>query len=92
MKLNDQHRSMIASAFVAAYDSFASTVEENHDRSLCCAPDATEACARIVGKRKAEKLRTFFYESLGCAGYSDKEYQDEQRQYFLDKISALEAL
>jgi hypothetical protein len=85
MKLTDKHRSMIASAFVAGYNLGAGV-------SLCCAEDATEACAAIIGKRKAEALRTFFYEGLGCAGSSDGEYRDAQEQYYLDKISTLEDL
>lgn len=91
MKLTDKHRSMIASAFVAAFDHCSGIVENNR-RSLCCAPDALAACSRIVGERHAEKLREFFLDSLGCAGWTDREYQDVQEQYFLDKIAALEAL
>jgi hypothetical protein len=90
VKLNDKHRSMIATAFVAAYDNTIGTAECKR-RSLCCAPDADEACARIVGKAGA-RLRFLFYNELGCVGWSDPDYQDVQEQYFLDKISALEEL
>jgi hypothetical protein len=92
MKLTDKHRSLIASAFVAAFDHRSST-PVNKRQSLCCAPDALDACAVIVGKRKAGVLWAFFYESLGCAGYPrDPEYHAEQEQYYLDKISAMETL
>lgn len=89
MKLNDKHRSLIASAFVGGYD-------EDHtkgkNRSLCCAPDALKACVAIVGKRNAEKLRWLFYNELGCGGWDDAAFHAAQEQYFLDKIAALEAL
>lgn len=91
MKLNNNHRSMIASAFVAAYDH-ATGVDENKRRSLCCSPDSPVACARIVGPRAAGKLQSFFHEELGCCGWKDTEYQELQEQYFLDKISVLETL
>lgn len=86
MKITDEQRSMIATAFVAAFDSgtLRGKDERLTTRSLCCGPDATFACARIVGERHAEKLRNYFYESLACAG------SDEQ--HYLDKISALETL
>lgn len=91
MKLNDQHRSMIASAFVAAYNTF--DIAEAKARSLCCGPTCSAACAAIVGERNAERLRTFVYESLGCAGApSDPEYHARTEQYYLDKIAALEEL
>lgn len=91
MKLTDEHRSLLATALVGAYHH-ATGVETNKLRSLCCAPDALEACARIVGKRHAEKLHRFVYETLGCCGWKDPVYQDEQEQYLLDKIADLEKL
>lgn len=91
MKLTDEQRSMIASTFIGAYD-YSTPVEENRRRSLCCAKDATEACGRIVGKRHAEKLQQFFYESLGCCGWKDPEAQERNEQYMLDKISELNEL
>lgn len=92
MKLTDKHRSLIASAFVAAFDHRTADANENKRRSLCCSPDSLVACGVIVGKANAEKLQTFFYESLGCCGWKDSDYQAVQEQYFLDKISALDAL
>jgi hypothetical protein len=91
MKLSDKQRSMIATAFVAAFEHDLGIVECKR-RSLCCAPDALAACARIVGKRKASALQTFFYESLGCVGWTDAEYHALQEDYFLDKIAAMETL
>ena len=90
MKLNDRHRSLIASAFVGAFDHAAADVGENKRRSLCCSADRLKACARIVGKTNASRLLTFFYEELGCCGWKDAGYQALQEQYFLDKITALE--
>ena len=90
MKITDEQRSMIASAFVGAFE-FGISVDDAHRRSLCCASDKLAACARIVGKRKADALADFFYEELGC--YSrHPEDQAEYEQYFLDKIAALETL
>jgi hypothetical protein len=96
MKLNDKHRSMIASAFVAAFDSDL-PVHEATRRSLCCCGHikSYDTCLQIVGGRShraASNLRDFFYEELGCCGWKDKCYQDVQEQYFLDKISAMETL
>jgi hypothetical protein len=94
MKLNDNHRSMIASAFVAAFDSDL-PVHEAKRRSLCCSGHIASynTCRQIVrGHRAAIALRDFFYEELGCCGWKDKCYQDLQEQYFLDKISKLEYL
>lgn len=91
MKLTNEQRSMIASTFVGAFDHDLGNVECKR-RSLCCAGDAMAAAARIVGKAKAGALVTFFYENLGCGGWRDKEYQDTQEQYFLDKIAALDEL
>lgn len=87
--LTDEHRSMIASAFVGAYDP-ALGIAENHRRSLCCGGDrAMRACATIVGRRHAAKLQSFFYESLGCGGWENPESQERNEQYFLDEISEL---
>ena len=84
MKVTDEQRSMIATAFITGF-----TAEHKH-RSLCCAQDALQACARIVGTRKAKKLSEFFYESLACGG-SDSALTDWE-QLYLDKIAALETL
>lgn len=92
LKLTDEQRSMIASAFVGAYD-FSIDIAENKRRSLCCGGGAAmKACALIVGKRHADLLQSFFYESLGCGGWRDPEYQETQEQHFLDKIANLEEL
>lgn len=91
LRLTDEQRSLIASAFVGAYDHAIGT-EENKRRSLCCAPDALEACAVIVGDEYAEKLHAVFYERLGCCGWRNPEHQESEEQYFLDKISELEDL
>ncbi len=91
MKLTNEHRSLIATAFVAAFDYTDDPVEMKR-RSLCCGPDSLDACARIVGKKHAEKLQAVFYERLGCCGWKDKEYQAAQEQYFLDKIADLDEL
>ena len=96
MKLTNEQRSMIASAFVGAFDSDLPVIEAKR-RSLCCCGHLASynACLRIVGGRShraAMRLRNFFYEELGCCGWRDKEYQDTQEQYFLDKIARLEEL
>jgi hypothetical protein len=83
--LTDEHRSLIAGAMIAGMAA------KKH--SLCCAPDALEACSVIIGKRKAERLRSWAYDDLGCCE-SDYERSrgSERMQDFLDKISELEAL
>jgi hypothetical protein len=91
LQITDEHRSMIASAFVAAYD-FKIGPEENKKRSLCCGRDATKACAAIVGKKHAVALRNFIYDRLGCCGWAEAEAQEENEQYHLDVISELETL
>jgi hypothetical protein len=96
MKLTDKHRSLIATAFVAAFD-YAIAPAECKRRSLCCSKPVASynVCLQIVGGRShraAIHLRNFFYEELGCGGWRDRDYQDVQEQYFLDKISALETL
>ena len=91
MKITDKMRSMIATAFVGAFDHGLG-IDECKRRSLCCARDCVTACARIVGKRYANKLQTFFYESLGCGGSPYSEDQEQNEQYYLDKIAALETL
>ena len=92
LKLTDEQRSMIASAFVSAYDH-SIDIAENKRRSLCCGgAAAVAASAQIVGARHAEKLVSFFYESLGCGGWLDPETQERNEQYYLDKISAMDEL
>lgn len=91
LRITDEHRSLIATAFVAAYDHAIGN-EENKRRSLCCAPDAHEACAAIVGEEFADKLHSFFYEGLGCCGWRNPEHQESEEQYFLDKIANLDEL
>lgn len=95
MRITDKQRSMIASAFVGAFQFVEDRNDQRRDQrifSLCCSADCVEACARIVGKRAAKKLQRFFYEDLGCGGYERRDRHDEQEQYFLDKISCLESL
>jgi hypothetical protein len=94
--VTDKMRSMIASAFVGAFDSDVPVIECKR-RSLCCCGHlkSYEACLQIVGGRShraALRLRDFFYDELGCCGWRDKEYQETQEQYFLDKIANLETL
>lgn len=67
--------SMMATAL---FDGF-----EDADRSLCCGKRAEAACAAIVGKRRAARLREWCYEGLGCGSTSD-----ELAQLWLDKIAA----
>ena len=96
MRVTDRMRSMIATAFVGAFDSDL-PVHVAKRRSLCCCGHLKSyyTCLQIVGgrsQRAALALRDFFYEELGCCGRRDKEYQDLQEQYFLDKIADLETL
>lgn len=91
LQLTDDHRSMIASAFVGAYD-YGVGSEINRQRSLCCANDALEACTAIVGEDYANALHSFVYEGMGCCGWRDADYQATNEQYFLDKIAELKQL
>jgi hypothetical protein len=89
MKVTEEQRSMIASAFVGAF----TCQEGDSARSLCCASDKLEVCAAIVGDEEADSLVDYCYENLGCFGFpSNPEYHADVEQLFLDKISNLEEL
>ena len=91
LKITEDMRSMIASAFANAITETSETpyTREEHERckdiSLCCAPDNQAACRAIVGARYAEALREFAYEGLACGRCADE-------QWYLDKIAELEVL
>lgn len=76
MKLTHVQASMIATAL---FDGFVDA-----DQSLCCGKKKFDACAAIVGKRRAAWLQDWCYERLGCNDTSD-----ELAQHFLDKITVL---
>lgn len=76
LRFTQEQASMVATALVDAIG--------RRDVSLCCAPDALEACAAIVGKRRAQELRDWFYESLGCTGIANDE---EWLEIYLAKIA-----
>lgn len=84
MKITDEMRSLIASAYVNCRGA--------SEHSLCCAPDRIQACAAIVGQRFAERLARWIYESSGCQWWDDQEFRDRDEQYNLDKISQLREL
>lgn len=89
MKVTDEQRSMIASAFVGAF----TCQEGDSARSLCCAPDRLAACAEIVGRHKAERLANWCFVNLGCFGFPGvSDFHDNVTQHGLDIISGLEEL
>lgn len=97
MRITDEQRSMIASAFVGAFrfmpaHDLLTIRDDQRIHSLCCSRDCVAACARIVGRRAAVRLQSFFYEGLGCGGYEREDRHEEMEQYFLDKIAELESL
>lgn len=80
-RLTEVQASMVATAMI----------DGMHDSklSLCCGPDATEACAVIVGKRRAEELRSWCYDRLGCHRDNASPlgiYQEETIGHYLDNI------
>lgn len=64
--LTEEMRSMIASAVVAGGDCNLSGTPNRRHLCLCCAADATAACAQIVGTRYAARLQDWAYDALGC--------------------------
>lgn len=95
MKLSDEQRSMIATAVVAGF--------EDKRWSLCCGVNKLQACAAIVGKRHAEKLRDWCYDGLGCGDIGNarrldakyprrtfERFEEERIQEYLDRVSELE--
>lgn len=92
--INDEQRSMIASIVSAATSggicdrTVIEGISAVHEHlCLCCAEDALDACARIVGREHAERLWEWIHGELGCGLDTD-----EREQRHLDKISELDTL
>jgi hypothetical protein len=87
LRITDEHRSLIASALVNTR-----RYGDEESWALCCADDAIEACAAIVGDRFARALYEWCHDELGCGKFSDRRVEREVVQRFLDKITELRCL
>lgn len=78
LSLTEEQVSVVMTVFVDSYMSV--------KRSLCCAPDADEACEAIMGtKRGARALREWYHDRLGC-GIRNAE---DDMEWYLGLIAGL---